>query len=90
VRPILLIPQVFVVAILLLAWLLVAIVSWFELVITGSLSPALWRFGYHVIRYELRVEAYGLFVHDQYPPFALTDPGEVEAAHLGPRGELPA
>jgi hypothetical protein len=83
VRPILLIPQVFVVALLLLAWLIAAIVSWFELVITGSLSPALWRFGHHVVRYVLRVEAYGLFVHDQYPPFALTDPEEEHAPAAG-------
>jgi Domain of unknown function (DUF4389) len=75
-RPLLVFPQVVVTALLLVAWLVAAIISWFEIVITGRLAPGLWRFGYECMRYVLRIEAYLLLVHDEYPPFALTDPEE--------------
>jgi hypothetical protein len=75
-RPLLVLPQALATALLLVAWIFAAIASWFEVVVTGRLSPSLWRFGHEVMRYVLRVEAYVLLIHDQYPPFALADAGE--------------
>jgi uncharacterized protein DUF4389 len=70
-RPLLVLPHLLVLAVLLLVWLLVAIYTWVVLVATGQHPPALWRFGRDVMRYSLRVEAYLLLMHDQFPSFAL-------------------
>lgn len=72
-RPILLIPHLIVLALLLIAWVVAAVVSWFVIVITGRLPSELWSFGRDVIAYGLRVEAYALLVHDAYPPFVLSE-----------------
>jgi hypothetical protein len=72
-RPLLVIPHLFVLLALLLAWIVVALVSWVTIVVNGRLSPALWRFGRDVMAYSLRVEAYLLLVHDEFPPFALSE-----------------
>jgi hypothetical protein len=73
-RPLLIVPHVVVLAILLLAWVVVAIVSWAYLSIAGRLPDALWEFGRDVMGYALRVESYALLVHDEFPSFALTEP----------------
>ena len=78
-RPLLLIPHALVLALLLVAWLVAALVSWCEFLVTGALSPGLWRFGRDVMAYVLRVEAYLLLVHDQFPPFALDVPAPAAA-----------
>jgi hypothetical protein len=70
-RPLLAIPHLVVLAVLLLAWLLVAIYTWVALVATGKHPPAAWRFGRDVMRYSLRVESYLLLVHDHFPSFAI-------------------
>jgi hypothetical protein len=70
-RPLLAIPHLIVLAVLLFVWLLAALYTWAVVVITARHPPALWRFGRDVMRYSLRVEAYLLLVHDQFPSFAI-------------------
>lgn len=70
-RPLLVIPHLVVLAVLLVVWLLVAIYTWVVLVVTARHPAATWRFGRDVMRYSLRVEAYLLLMHDQFPSFAI-------------------
>lgn len=70
-RPLFAIPHLIVLAVLLLVWLLVAIYTWVVLLATGQHPLPAWRFGRDVMRYSLRVEAYLLLVHDQFPSFAI-------------------
>jgi hypothetical protein len=48
---------------------------------TRRLNDGLWRFTRDVMSYALRVEAYALRMHDQFPSFGLT--GEAEEPALG-------
>jgi hypothetical protein len=73
IRPLMLIPHLVVLALLLIAWIVVAIVSWLWLSIAGELPAPLWRFSRDVVAYSLRFEAYALLVHDVFPPFALSE-----------------
>lgn len=56
-----------------------ALISWFVILFTGSLPEGIARFQCLILRYEARAYAYALWMHDQYPPFAfdmaLDDPG---------------
>jgi hypothetical protein len=70
-RPLLAIPHLVALLGLLICWVVVAVVSWLMIVLTGKLGPELWRFGRDVMAYGLRLEAYVLLIHDQFPPFAL-------------------
>jgi hypothetical protein len=71
-RPLLLLPHLFVVIALMLALLVVTIVAWVMLSVTARLSPPIWRFSRDAIAYVMRVEAYALLVHDQFPSFRLS------------------
>ena len=71
-RPLLLVPHLLVLFALLVVALLVCIGSWFVIVFTGHLGVNLWRFTRDVMAYALRVEAYALLMHDQFPSFALS------------------
>ena len=73
IRPLMLIPHLVVLVALLIAWLVVAIVSWLWLSISASLPASLWRFNRDVLAYALRFEAYALLIHDVFPPFALSE-----------------
>jgi hypothetical protein len=70
-RPLLVLPHLVVLTLLLLAWVFVALYTWVVLVVTARHPAAAWRFGRDVMRYSLRVEAYLLLVHDQFPSFAI-------------------
>jgi hypothetical protein len=70
-RLIMLIPHLFVLVGLLLSAVLTSIVAWASLSVTGKMPSSLWRFNRDVMAYVLRVETYGLLVHDEYPPFTL-------------------
>jgi len=72
-RPLLLVPHLIVLGILLVVALLACIGAWFSLVFKGYMGEGLWRFLRDVMAYALRVEAYGLLMHDTFPSFALTD-----------------
>jgi hypothetical protein len=87
-RPIMALPHLVVLAILVVAWALTAIVSWFWLVATGDQPASLWRFGRDVMAYSLRVESYILLLHDQFPPFALSEP-EADTAAPAPLTRRP-
>jgi len=43
-----------------------------KIVFKGTLGENLWRFTRDVMTYALRVEAYALLIHDEFPPFALS------------------
>jgi hypothetical protein len=70
-RLILIIPQLIALFFVGIAWVLTAVVGWFAILITGRYPEGLWQFGEGVTRWFLRVEAYWLLLHDEYPPFSL-------------------
>ncbi len=83
-RPLLLIPHLVVALGLLIAEVFVCIISWVLIVATGRLGDSWWRFTRDVTGYVLRVEAYALLVHDQFPSFAIfTDAKAPELAAAG-------
>jgi hypothetical protein len=75
-RPLLVLPHLVVLLFLLIAWVVVAFVSWLLLAIRGTMPASLWRFSHDVMAYSLRLEAYALLIHDVFPPFALTETTE--------------
>ena len=66
-------PQALIVGILnyCLAWL--AFLSWFQVLITGEITPDRWNLSVRIINYMLRVNAYSYLLTDQHPPFELYD-----------------
>jgi hypothetical protein len=79
-RPLFVLPHLLVLMFLVMAWVVVAFVSWLWLVVNGTMPASLWRFTRDVLGYSLRIEAYALLIHDEFPAFALTDaasPGEM-------------
>lgn len=70
-RLILAIPHIFAVWLLGMAWCLATIIAWVLILMTGSYPEELYRFGVGVLRWNIRVEAYLLLLHDDYPPFTL-------------------
>jgi hypothetical protein len=65
------IPHAIVLIFLGIAWAITAIIGWFAILFTGSYPEGLYRFGVGYLRWSLRVEAYVLLMHDEYPPFSL-------------------
>lgn len=57
----------------------IAILSWFAIVFTGSMPEAFANLQTMYMRYELRVYTFVLFMREEYPPFGFgmspTDPG---------------
>ena len=70
-RLILAIPQLIVIWALSIAWVVTTIVAWFSILLTDEYPAVLYNFGVGVLRWNTRVEAYLLLLHDQYPPFSL-------------------
>jgi hypothetical protein len=66
-----LIPHVIVLLFIGIAWVITAIIGWFAILFTGSYPDGLYRFAVGYLRWSLRVEAYALLIHDEYPPFSL-------------------
>ena len=71
-RLILVIPQLLALWALGVAWAITTVIAWFSIVLTGRYPARLYEFGVGVLRWNVRVEAYLLLLHDQYPPFSLT------------------
>jgi hypothetical protein len=72
VKWLLAIPHYIVLAVLALGGIVVWVISWFAIVITGRYPRALFDYLVGVGRWALRVQAYAfLLVTDQYPPFSL-------------------
>lgn len=70
-RLILAIPQLIVLWFVSVAWAVTTLIGWFCILFTGRYPAALYDFGVGALRWNVRVEAYMLLLHDQYPPFAL-------------------
>ena len=70
-RLILAIPQIIVLALVLLAWLVTVVIAWFAILFTGRYPEGLYGFGVGVQRWTLRVQAYLFLIRDEYPPFSL-------------------
>jgi len=75
-RPLLLLPHLLVLFCLLVVAFLVCIGAWASIVFKGEMGENLWRFIRDVMAYALRVEAYALLIHDQFPSFALSADAE--------------
>jgi hypothetical protein len=69
-RIILAIPHILVVWVLGIAWALATLIAWFAILFTGRYPAGLYSFAVGVLRWNTRVEAYLLLLHDEYPPFA--------------------
>jgi Domain of unknown function (DUF4389) len=58
----------------------VAVISWFVILFTGSLPESFANIQAMYLRYELRTNTFALFMREEYPPFAFamtpTDSGE--------------
>lgn len=70
-RVILVLPHLLAVWALSLAWALATAVAWVAILFTGRYPEELYHFGVGVLRWNTRVEAYLLLLHDRYPPFSL-------------------
>ena len=70
-RIILAIPHIVAVWFLGIAWLVTSIIAWFAILFTGRYPEGLYDFGVGVLRWNTRVEAYLLLLHDEFPPFSL-------------------
>ena len=67
----LLIPQVIVLFFVGIAALVVLIISWFAVIITGKYPEGMRRFLVGWLRWTMRVHAYAYFLGDKYPPYSL-------------------
>ncbi|HET7464130.1 MAG TPA: DUF4389 domain-containing protein [Longimicrobium sp.] len=54
-----------------IAWCLTTMIAWFAILFTGRYPEGLYHFAVGVLRWNTRVEAYLLLLHDEYPPFSL-------------------
>lgn len=70
-RLILAIPHLIAVWILGIVWALATVIAWFSILFTGRYPQGLYDFATGVLRWNTRVEAYLLLLHDNYPPFSL-------------------
>ena len=66
-----LIPHVFVLFFLTLAWSITTVIAWFAILFTGAYPEGLYTFGVGVMRWSIRVESYALLMRDEYPPFSM-------------------
>ena len=72
VKWLLAIPHYLVLAFLWIGVVLAVVIAWFAILITGRYPHALFDYVVGVLRWTLRVSAYGfLLVTDRYPPFSL-------------------
>ena len=70
-RIIYMIPHIIVLCFLGIAWFFTSVVAWFAILFTGEYPEGLYNFGSGVFRWSTGVEAYGLLLVDEYPPFSL-------------------
>ena len=72
-RLILVIPQLFVLWFVNIAWMITTVIAWIAILFTGAYPKALYDFSAGVLRWNSRVEAYMLLLRDEYPPFSLEE-----------------
>jgi len=65
-------PHIVVLWLLGFAWGVATLVAWVSILFTGRYPEALYRFAVGMLRWNTRVEAYLLLLHDQYPPFSVS------------------
>jgi hypothetical protein len=70
-RIILAIPHLLALWVLGAAWALTTLIAWFYILVRAHYPQGLYDFGVGVLRWNTRVEAYLLLLHDEYPPFSL-------------------
>ncbi|MCU0633721.1 MAG: DUF4389 domain-containing protein [Gemmatimonadaceae bacterium] len=70
-RLLLIVPHLIALCVLSVAWIVVTIVAWLAILITGHFPARLEAFSRSVLQWNTRVEAYALLLHDEYPPFRL-------------------
>ena len=70
-RIFLILPHLVALCFLSVAWAVTTIIAWFAILFTGAYPESLERFSRGVLRWNIRVEAYLLLLHDTYPPFHL-------------------
>jgi len=75
VKWLLLVPHVIVLTFLWIAFVVLTIIAWFAILITGRYPPGIFRFNLGVFRWTWRVSYYGYNAlgTDRYPPFTLAD-----------------
>jgi Domain of unknown function (DUF4389) len=71
VRLLLILPHLVVLCALGIGWILATVFAWFAILFTGRYPASLAPFSLGVLRWNIRVEAYMLLLHDDYPPFRL-------------------
>ncbi len=93
-RLVLILPQLFVVELLLTPLLVGVVIAWFAIVSSGQYPEGIWRLEAGFNRWILRVAAYGLLLRDDYPPYTLGlwEPATLEALGVGlePQPSAPA
>jgi Domain of unknown function (DUF4389) len=70
-RIFLIIPHAIILSFLSIAWAITAFIGWLAIMFTGSYPEGLYHFAVGYLRWSIRVEAYFLLIHDEYPPFSL-------------------
>lgn len=71
-RLFMLIPHVIVLYLIGIAATIVLIIAWFVALFTAQVPPGMHNFLAGTLRWSLRVNAYGLLLTDEYPPFSLS------------------
>jgi hypothetical protein len=71
-RLVFLIPHFLVLFIVGVLYFLSAVIAWFAILLTGSYPKALYDFAIGYYRWLFRVQAYGLLLLDEYPPFSMS------------------
>src|SRR3954452_10065983 len=88
----LVIPHLVVVYVLGLVAEVLAVVSWFIILITGKLPAGIANFQVMYLRYYARAITYAAFLREEYPPFSFAtsaaDPGDDPRLHIDVRPEL--
>lgn len=70
-RIVLVIPHLLALWVLGAVWAVTTLVAWFYILVSAQYPRGLYNFGVGVLRWNTRVEAYLLLLHDEYPPFSL-------------------
>jgi hypothetical protein len=53
-----------------IAWAITAFIAWLIILFTGAYPESLYNFAVGYLRWSLRVESFGLLMHDKFPPFS--------------------
>lgn len=73
VKWLLIIPHLFVLAVLGIGLYVVTFVAWWAILITGHYPRGMWDFAMMVVRWQARINAYMYLQRDDYPPFGDAD-----------------